>query len=106
MMSHAAYVIAATRLPPRTVAGLILWVSRRPRRRRELQQLEAAGIRPPLAELRRRGQMTNAETPQDERRPSLPLSHGGFRSSIFAVLALIFWSQLNSAGTSRHPLRR
>ncbi|MFQ6182335.1 DsbE family thiol:disulfide interchange protein [Sinorhizobium meliloti] len=41
--------------------------------------------------------MTNAETPQDERRPgALRYLMAALPLLIFAVLALIFWSQLNS----------
>ncbi|MDW9740540.1 heme exporter protein CcmD [Sinorhizobium meliloti] len=46
MMSHAAYVVASYAVAAATLAGLILWVLTDGRaRRRELQQLEAAGIR-------------------------------------------------------------
>ncbi|RVI22081.1 DsbE family thiol:disulfide interchange protein, partial [Sinorhizobium meliloti] len=41
--------------------------------------------------------MTDAETPQDERRPgALRYLMAALPLLIFAVLALIFWSQLNS----------
>lgn len=95
MMSHATYVIACYAVSAATVAGLIFWVLTDGRaRKRELEQLEAAGIRRRSAEAPTGGQMTNA---RDERAPgairylvaALPLL-------IFAVLALIFWSQLNS----------
>ncbi|ASY64686.1 Cytochrome c-type biogenesis protein CcmD, interacts with CcmCE [Sinorhizobium sojae CCBAU 05684] len=51
MMSHAAYVLSCYAVAAATVAGLVLWVIGDGRaRRRELQALEAAGIRRRSAE--------------------------------------------------------
>jgi heme exporter protein D len=51
MMSHAAYVVASYAVAVATVTGLVLWVVSDGRsRQRELDALEAAGIRRRSAE--------------------------------------------------------